>query len=70
MIRIVHAAAPVEGQDVVIAFCGAVGYILEDASLTPADFDFAAPDSKYVDCVACIEKQIAMVRHCTEELGA
>lgn len=51
---VVHMADP-EG-DVVVAECGATGFILPDASLTPEDFDFAFPNSPCVNCLPCLKK--------------
>lgn len=53
---VIHAADPPEEAGLVIAACGAVGYILPDATLTPDTFNFAAPWSPVVDCLDCLGK--------------
>lgn len=54
VIVIVHAAEPNDDAGVVIALCGESGFIRDDAEIIPESFDFAAPDSLYVDCEGCL----------------
>lgn len=54
MKALAHAADPDPDGNVVIAKCGAVGYIMPDASLSPIDFDWAFPDSPCINCLACL----------------
>lgn len=65
-VAVVHEADPPEEANVVVALCGESGFILEDGSLTPKNFDYAFPGSPYIDCAGCLAAGAAKKRRAAE----